>query len=234
MIKCVTFLILGFFQTAPTRLLGQSRPTLKNAIYIESTTGNKYPFPYIDSVFGTGTTIIHIDSTKVIGGVPFCYIHFFDLHMVGDVTKSAAYQKSVGRNIYTNPGPFAPYRQLIKDSLIGKVCLLHFWATTCGPCIRSLAEFKTVFKDYLDHHQMQILNFSEENDALVGAFLYKYSTEHFPGIFIPSADSLCSQLEISGWPTLMIVDKTGVITHFFEGQGTNIAQIQNAVRKDLQ
>ena len=224
--------ILFFFAPRAGRLIAQSRPDKKVTVYIDQATGNRVSQHYVDSLNAIGTVAVP-DSIRVIDGVSYYYIHLWDTSYLFDVTKAPVYRKTFGRNIYTSPGVFAGYKQLNKDSLMGKVCLVDFWATTCGPCVRGMAEFDSVFSAYLSHRQIEILHFTEENDTVVGKFLNKYSARHFAGRFINSADSLFSEYAIMGLPTLLIVDKTGVVVKVFIGQGSNLSKIQAAVRDAL-
>jgi thiol-disulfide isomerase/thioredoxin len=95
----------------------------------------------------------------------------------------------------------------------GKVILVDFWATWCGPC---LAELPRVKKAYADFHGkgLEILGVSCDQDgAALSKFLAQNKDMPWPQLFdakTPGWHPLAKQYGITGIPTMFLIDKKGV------------------------
>ncbi|HYE17243.1 MAG TPA: TlpA disulfide reductase family protein [Tepidisphaeraceae bacterium] len=144
--------------------------------------------------------------------------------MTGDAAKQIATQlqgkkkmrESVGKPVElagttTDGKPFST-----KDWK-GKVILVDFWATWCGPCI---AELPKVKKAYIEHHAkgLEILGVSCDSDpADLKAFLDKNKDMPWPQLFDATENPkiewhpLARQWGINGIPTMFLIDRNGVL-----------------------
>jgi thiol-disulfide isomerase/thioredoxin/outer membrane lipoprotein-sorting protein len=105
------------------------------------------------------------------------------------------------------------------SKLRGKVVLIDFWATWCGPCMRALPETNEIAKEYAGADFVAVgLNVWDEQEAMekfVAENDYKLTFVREPG---SRDDGMAGLLyQVSGIPTLYIIDKEGKIAKGFIG-----------------
>jgi thiol-disulfide isomerase/thioredoxin len=99
----------------------------------------------------------------------------------------------------------------------GKVVMLNFWATYCGPCIKEIPSMQRL-KEKLAGKPFEILaiNMAEEQ-ADVAAFLQRHKIQvNFP-ILLDQEGTVIEQWMISAVPTTFIIDPEGRIKYALYG-----------------
>jgi len=96
----------------------------------------------------------------------------------------------------------------------GKVILVDFWATWCGPCREELPRVTKMYGDY--HGQgLEVLGVSCDNDlSSLNSFLQQHPAMAWPQLFDaskPGWHALATQYGIEGIPTMFLIDKKGVL-----------------------
>ena len=115
----------------------------------------------------------------------------------------------------------------------GKVVLLDFWATWCGPCREWEPHFEKV-ADQLAGQEPDVVFLQvncDEDETLVGPYL----AEEKPKTSVLFADGLDVLLQVNSFPTTLILDRSGKIAYRAEGFDPDDVEavLGNAVRNAL-
>ena len=104
----------------------------------------------------------------------------------------------------------------------GKVVLINFWASWCGPCQEELPALNKLAADY-EPRKVKILAISvDENPAEATALLAKL---HLPtsrmDIFLDTKSKVVSTYNIASMPSSFILDSKGIIRFVHPGFRTS-------------
>jgi thiol-disulfide isomerase/thioredoxin len=110
------------------------------------------------------------------------------------------------RNLDGSPLPLSPLK--------GKVIVLSFWATWCGPCRELEPEFVQIAKNYMGNANLAFYAVNTDADeSLVPGFLAKQKWD-VPVVF---ADGLDESLKVNSLPTVVVLDRAGKISFRMDG-----------------
>lgn len=106
-------------------------------------------------------------------------------------------------------------RPLKLSEMKGKVVVVDYWATWCGPCVKSFPSLQRLYEKYREHPNVQfaIVNVwerSEDRVGLVKGFLEKNPKLTFP-VYLDKDDSVVSKYGVTGIPTKFYLGKDGRI-----------------------
>jgi thiol-disulfide isomerase/thioredoxin len=96
----------------------------------------------------------------------------------------------------------------------GKVVVLNFWATWCGPCREMEPHFEKLATHYAGQNDVLFYGLNcDEDEALVAPYL----AEEKPKTPMLFADGLDRLLRVDAFPTTVILDRTGKIAFRSDG-----------------
>lgn len=95
-------------------------------------------------------------------------------------------------------------------SLLGKVVVMNFWATWCGPCLTEMPLFQKTIEKYKDDGEVVFLAITTDEDReLVKPFLKQHRFE----LPVAYADYLNDYFDVNSIPTTIILDRNGQIAY---------------------
>jgi peroxiredoxin len=102
----------------------------------------------------------------------------------------------------------------LKD-LRGKVVLLDFWATWCGPCRIEMPRLEALHKE-LKAKGLVVLGINQREEATRARAYIERSGYSFP-ILLDKEGVASDAYQVSAIPTLLVIDKAGKVSSHFVG-----------------
>ena len=115
------------------------------------------------------------------------------------------------------------------SELRGKVILINFWASWCGPCRQEMPILDELYKHYrsLD---FTILGVNVEQDSESAKSLLKDVSVSFPVLF-DNDNKVSKMYDVKGMPSTVLVDRDGNIRYVHMGyQPGTEAEYQSQIR----
>src|SRR5262245_28515817 len=100
-------------------------------------------------------------------------------------------------------------------SLKGKVVIVDFWATWCGPCKESMPVLEKLHKKYGSQGLVVVGVSVDEEAANVGPFIKKMKVS-FP-IVHDASHKVADRFKPPKMPSSYVIDRKGIVRHVHEG-----------------
>lgn len=113
-------------------------------------------------------------------------------------------------------------KSISSASLKGKVVLLDFWATWCGPCKAASPMVQALHKQFGSKGFTAIGANTFEQDNPTGAAA-AYAKEHgYSYTFTVQNDNLATSWGVTGIPYFVLIDKKGNVAKIYRGYGPSV------------
>ncbi len=121
---------------------------------------------------------------------------------------------------------------LSSEDLRGKIVLIDFWATWCGPCVTATPGLARIQKKYKDEPLM-ILGISADRDqATWKEFIAKHKLDWTH--FYDDRGMMANRFQIEVFPTYIVMDHEGIVQFREQGWHSQLdAQIDDQIRSLL-
>jgi thiol-disulfide isomerase/thioredoxin len=114
-------------------------------------------------------------------------------------------------------------QEITLSGLRGKVVLLDFWATWCGPCKESIPHLIHLYKTYQDKG-FELVGMSTDKAAEVEAVRRFVNSMDIPYPIIMTPEEVARNYKATGLPTTVLIDRNGKIRERIVGFNSSIGQ----------
>jgi thiol-disulfide isomerase/thioredoxin len=116
------------------------------------------------------------------------------------------------------------------EDLRGKVVVLDFWATWCGPCRESVPELRNLYKRY-SNQPFVLIGISSDHDAQAWRSYIADERMVWPQ-YRDENGKIMRAFNVRAFPTYVIIDHEGIVQYQSIGMSwQRAASLENAVRK---
>ncbi len=146
--------------------------------------------------------VVNQSIKKLLGVGAVLAVGVFSLSVLADQAPDFTLKSNTGENVRL-------------AELRGKVVMLNFWASWCGPCRQEMPLLDGIYKRY-NPAGFEYLGINVEEDNSDAIKLIKDLGVSFPVVFDP--ESKASKLyDVEAMPTTVLIDKKGEVRYVNRG-----------------
>ncbi len=150
-----------------------------------------------------------------------CFVLLFLLSSCGKEKEESTLSSAPNFTLQTLDG-----KEVTLSELKGKVILLDFWATWCGPCRESIPHLIQLYKNY-QKDGLVVIGMNVEKGEMDTVRRFVKSLD-IPYPITLSPDEVQRDYRVSGLPTTILIDKQGRIREKMVGFTSEIAKQMTA------
>ena len=105
----------------------------------------------------------------------------------------------------------------------GKVVILDFWATWCGPCVRALPELQKATSSFNKNNVALLAVNQGESKKVISKFLKKKQLKAL-SVIMDETRKIGGDYKVKGIPKTVIIDQKGVVRHVHVGFSSGMGE----------
>ena len=113
-------------------------------------------------------------------------------------------------------------QEILLSNFRGKVVLLDFWATWCGPCKESIPILVQIYKTH-QQKELEVIGMNVDRGDVSSVHRYVKSMD-IPYPITITPDEVQRKYGVTGLPTIILLDKQGKVRDKFLGFSSVIGQ----------
>jgi len=131
------------------------------------------------------------------------------------------------RDVRGNPGPKLDGLKFLtrKPETEGRVVMVEFWATWCGPCVKNIPHLNELHKMFRD--TVAIIGVSDEEADVVKEFMGRKNMDY--AVALDRSASIKGSLAVRGIPHAIIMSPDGVVRWQGHPAGLDVLTLQQIV-----
>ena len=122
-------------------------------------------------------------------------------------------------------------QEMTLSKLEGKVVILDFWATWCGPCRESIPHMVQLYNSS-NEKGVEVLGMNLDKGGIDGVRNFVKALD-IPYPIVLASDEVARNYGVQGIPTCVVIDKNGKVRHKYVGFSTAIVEQMSADAKTL-
>lgn len=123
--------------------------------------------------------------------------------------------------------------EISSKTLAGKVVLLDFWATWCGPCRMALPGLRKLYQKFSTDRRFVMISISSDRNASAWRDFVRNSQVTWPQ-YLDQDYRINRLFGVRGFPTYVLIGPDGILRRRFSGWGSNQDRfLEEEIRRSL-